>query len=179
MLGVPQSGTGSKTLECRELQRVEDPAPKWRKLGPERRRLRRQVWKVMEKVKVVDKVVVKDWDQYTARHRVLTGGVWPLEASCVVVDGEERWMIDELPADLSEQIFMQQRDMGVEHKEEWEQECCCSDWRPGLEEEQEEQVCWAGEPWEQPSEEEGFAPGAEEKLLGEGGSSMRGDARWR
>ena len=43
MLGVPQSGPGSRTLECRELQRVEDSAPKWRKAGSERRRLRRQV----------------------------------------------------------------------------------------------------------------------------------------
>ena len=88
-------------------------------------------------------------------------------------------MIDELPADLSEQVFMQQRDMGVELEEEWKQEWGCSGWRPGLGEGQEEQVEWAGEPWEQPSEEEKFAPGVEAKLLGEGGSSMRGDARWK
>ena len=91
----------------------------------------------------------------------------------------ERWLIDELPADLSEQVFLQQRDLGVEHQERWGHEWGCSGWRPGLSEEQEEQVGWKGEMWEQPGAEEGFAPGAEEQLLGEGGGSMRNDGRWK
>ena len=97
----------------------------------------------------------------------------------MVIEGEERWLVDELPADLSEQLYMQQRDMGVEHKGGWQQEWGCSGWRPGLGEELEEQVCWEGELWEQPGEEEGFAPGAEEQLLGEGGDSLRNDSKWR
>jgi hypothetical protein len=32
------------------------------------------------------------------RWRVSKGDVWPVEASCVMVEGEERWVLDELPA---------------------------------------------------------------------------------
>ena len=67
-------------------------------------------------------VVVREWDQYTDRDRVYTGGVWPVEATCVILEGEERWLIDELPADLSEQVFMQQRELGVENDPDWRKE---------------------------------------------------------
>ena len=32
--------------------------------------------------------------------------VWPVEASCVLVEGEERWVMDQLPAELNEQADM-------------------------------------------------------------------------
>ena len=31
-------------------------------------------------------------DTATGRNRVQKGGMWPVEASCILVDGEERWM---------------------------------------------------------------------------------------
>ena len=45
-----------------------------------------------------------------------------------------------------------------------------------------EQSCtvdWVGESWEQKGDEENFAKGAEQQLLGEGHSSMRGDPKWQ
>ena len=123
-------------------------------------------------------VVVKEWDQYTGRDRVYTGGMWPVEASCVVIEGEERWMIDELPTDLSELVFMQQRGLGIEHEPGWKKEWSCSGWRPGVGGEQKDITSWGGSMWEQADAEEGFAPGVEEQLLGEGGDNMRSDTRW-
>ena len=43
----------------------------------------------------------KVWDALAERRWVGKGGVWPVEASCVLVEGEERWVLDELPAELS------------------------------------------------------------------------------
>ena len=50
----------------------------------------------------------KVWDASAERWRVGKGGVWPVGASCVLVEGEERWVLDELPAELSEQAYMWQ-----------------------------------------------------------------------
>ena len=52
----------------------------------------------------------KVWDASAQRWRVGKGGVWPEEAcaSCVPVEAEERWVLDELPAELSEQAYMWQ-----------------------------------------------------------------------
>ena len=100
MLGVPQSGPGNRHLWCTELERVSEAPPKWRKAVSKRKELRKQVWGLTETMADVDMVLVKEWDPYTERHCVQTGGVWPVEASCVVIKGRERWLIDELPAFL-------------------------------------------------------------------------------
>ena len=47
----------------------------------------------------------KVWDATTERWRVDAGGVWQVEASCVLADGAERWVLDELPAELNELEF--------------------------------------------------------------------------
>ena len=82
-------------------------------------------------------------------------------------------------ADLSEQVFMQLREHGLEHSQEGQQEWNCSSWRPGVLLEQEVIVCWKGESWSQQGAEECFAPGAELQLLGEGHDSMCSDAKWK
>ena len=56
----------------------------------------------MEVQMLLDKV----WDASAGRLRVGKGGVWLVEASCVLVEGEERWVLDELPAELTEQAYM-------------------------------------------------------------------------
>ena len=76
------------------------------------------------------------WDESAGRYRVDKGGVWPVVASFVLVDGEERWVLDELPAQLSEQAYMWQRENELDEDRDWEQEWQCSGWRPGAEEEQ-------------------------------------------
>ena len=43
------------------------------------------------------------------------GGV---EASCVVLEEDQRWLLDALPAELSEQVFMQLREEVLEHSQE-------------------------------------------------------------
>ena len=44
----------------------------------------------------------KVWDASARRLRVGKGGVWPVETRCVLVEGEERRVLDELPGELSE-----------------------------------------------------------------------------
>ena len=50
----------------------------------------------------------KVWGASAERWRVGTGGVWPVKASCILVGGGERWVLNELPAKLSEQAYMWQ-----------------------------------------------------------------------
>ena len=45
-------------------------------------------------------------------------GVWPVEASCVMTEEGQRWLLDALPAELSEQVFMQLREEVLEHSQE-------------------------------------------------------------
>jgi hypothetical protein len=90
-----------------------------------------------------------------------------------MVEGEERWVLDELPAELSEQAYMWQWEQGVDGDDDQRQEWQCSGWRPGAEEVQVNTMDWTGSPWEQQGAEEDFAEGAEQQLLGEGHSSLR------
>ena len=143
------------------------------------KRSRRQLWKVEETTVKVQMSLEKVWDDSAERWRVGKGRVWPVEASCVMVDGEERWVLDELPAELSEQAYMWQWEQGVDGSDEQRQEWQCSGWRPGVQEKQLGTVEWIGSPWEQQGTEEGFAVGAEQQLLGEGHSSMRDDRKWQ
>jgi hypothetical protein len=46
--------------------------------------------------------LTKVWDTTTERNRVQKGGVWPMEASCVMTEEDQRWLLDALPAELSE-----------------------------------------------------------------------------
>ena len=96
MLGVPQSGPGSDHVECRQLARVGGQLPKWMNRGPSQSELRRQLWKVEEPTVKVQMSLEKVWDDSAERWRVGRGGVWPVEAICVMVEGEERWVLDEL-----------------------------------------------------------------------------------
>ena len=52
-------------------------------------------------------------------------------------------------------------------------------WRLGAAEERLGTVDWMGESWEQHGDEEDFAEGVEQQLLGEGHNSMRGDQEWQ
>ena len=63
-------------------------------------RLKRQLWKVEEDTVEVQMTLDKVWDASAERWRVgklYKGGVWPVEASCVLVEGEEWWVLDVLP----------------------------------------------------------------------------------
>ena len=103
-----------------------------------------------------------------------------MEASYVLVDGEERWVLDELLAELSEQAYMCQREQGVDGEDDRRQGWLCSGWSPGAAEEQLGIVDWMGEPGEQNSkgDEEDFAEGVEQQLMVEGHGSMRSDQKW-
>ena len=57
--------------------------------------------------------------------RVGAGGVWPVGASCVQVDGAKRWVLDELPAELSEQAHMRLWEQGVDGGDTRRQEWSC------------------------------------------------------
>ena len=155
-------------MQVRELARVGGSPPKWMNKGTSQSALRRQLWKMEEATVQVDMKLSKVWDTSTERSRVQEGGVWPVEASCVVLEEGQRWLLDALPAELSEQVFMQLREVGLEHSQGGQQEWSCSRWKPGALEEQEQVVSWKGESWSQQGAEECFAPGAELQLLGEG-----------
>ena len=106
VLGIPQSGSGRDHLVCKQLGRAEGQLPRWMHRGPSQNRLRRRLWKVEGGTVEVPMKLGKVWDASAAeRWMVDTGGVWPVGASCIVVDGEERWVLDELPAELSEQAY--------------------------------------------------------------------------
>ena len=66
--------------------------------------LRRQLCEVEEGIVRVHMGLCKVWDGAAGRHRVKVGGVWLVEASCVLVEGEVRWVLalDELPVELSD-----------------------------------------------------------------------------
>ena len=66
------------------------------------------------------------WDASAERWRVGKGGVWPVEARCVLAEGEERWVRDGLPAELSEQAYMWQWEQGMDGDDTWRQEWMCS-----------------------------------------------------
>ena len=170
-MGIPQSGPCSRCLECRELARADGPPPKWMGRGTSQSALRRQLWKVEEITVQVGMRLTKVWDAFTERSRVHKGGVWPVEASCVVLEEDQRWLLDALPAELSEQVFMQLREEGLEHSQGGQQEWRCSNWKLGVPEEQEGTVCWKGESWSHQSAEECFASGAELQLLGGEGTT--------
>ena len=110
MLGIPQSGPGSSHVVCKQLGRVKSQLPRWMGRGPSQSKLRRQLWKVEVYIGTVEVQMSLDkvWDASTGRLRVGKGGVWPVEASCVLVEGEESWVLDELPAELNarEQAYM-------------------------------------------------------------------------
>ena len=88
------------------------------------------------------------------------------------MEGGLRWILDRLPAELSEQVYMQQREQGVENEGGWRQEWSCSGWVPGLDEDLVTEVGWQGERWEQKGAKEMMAGGVELQLLGEGRGSM-------
>ena len=54
----------------------------------------------------VDTRLIKVWDTSTERSRAQKGGVWPVEASYVVLEEGQRWLLDALPTKLSEQVSM-------------------------------------------------------------------------
>ena len=68
----------------------------------------------------------KVWDASTEWWGVGTGGVWPVEASGILVDGAERWVLDELPAELSEQAYMWQGEQGMGGEDDRRQEWLCT-----------------------------------------------------
>jgi hypothetical protein len=82
------------------------------------------------------------------------------------MEGEERRVLDQLPAELSEQAYMWQWDLEVDGDSYWRQEWLCSGWKPGAGEEQLGIVDWVVESLEQEGAEEGFAEGAEQQYEG-------------
>ena len=61
-----------------------------------------QLWRVDETSTQVDMKLTKVWDTSTERSRMQKGGVWPVGASCVMLEEGQRWLLDALPAELSE-----------------------------------------------------------------------------
>ena len=110
-------------MECRQLARVGGQLPKWMNGGPSQSELRRQLWKVEESTVKVQMSLEKVWYDSAKKRRVGRGGVWPVEASCVMVEGEERWVLDELPAELSEQAYMWQWEQGVDGDDDQGRNC--------------------------------------------------------
>ena len=102
-----------------------------------------------------------------------------MEASFAMVEGEERCVLDELPAELSEQAYMWQWEQGEDGDSNRREEWMCSGWRHGAEEELLNTVDWVESPWEQKRAEEDFAEGAEQQLLGGGHNNMRDDKKWQ
>jgi hypothetical protein len=52
------------------------------------------MWRVEEGTVEVQMTLDKVWRASAERWRVSKGGVWPVEASCVLVEGEERRVLD-------------------------------------------------------------------------------------
>ena len=125
---------GDTTVRARQ-QPQECQLPKWMSRGPSQSELSRQLWKVEDGTVEVQMTLGKVWDDSAERWRVGKGGPWPVEASCVMVEDEERWVLDELPAELSKQAYMWQWEQGVDGDDNQRQEWQCSGWRPGTEEE--------------------------------------------
>ena len=79
----------------------------------------------------------KVWDEAAGRLRVEEGGCgqWR-QAVCWSTGGEERWVLDEVPAELSEQAYMWQMEEGLDGSSTGRIEWSCPGWKPGAEEEQ-------------------------------------------
>ena len=90
MLGIPQPGPGSGHAVCKQLSRVKGQLLRWTSRGPSQSELRRQLWKVEAGTVEVQMSLDKVWDVSAGRLRVGKGGVWPVEANCVLAEGEER-----------------------------------------------------------------------------------------
>ena len=90
--------------------------------------------------------LVKLLDPDVDRHRVQSGGVWPVGASRMI-DEKSCWVLNEIPAELCEQLFMQQRElpMGIENERGHWEESGCSDWRPQVSGEWTADVEWTGQ----------------------------------
>ena len=58
--------------------------------GTSQSALRRQLWKMEETTVQVGMRLTKVWDTSTERSRVHMGGIWPVEASCVVLEEGQR-----------------------------------------------------------------------------------------
>ena len=144
MMGIPQSGPGNGHVLCKQLSRVEGQLPRWMGRGPSQSELRWQIWKVEAGTVEVQMTLDKVWDASAGRLRVIKGGVWPMEASCVVVEGEKRWVLDELLAELSEQAYMWQWGHGMDGDSNRRRERQCSGWNPGAAEVQMGTVNWMG-----------------------------------
>ena len=86
VLGIPQSGPGRDHLVCKQLGRAEGQLPRRVHRGPSQSRLRRQLWEVEGDTVEVPMKLGEVWDASAERWRVDTGGVWPVEASCILVD---------------------------------------------------------------------------------------------
>ena len=78
ILGIPQSGPGSRHVVCKQLGRVEGQLPRWMGRGPSQSELRRQLWKVGAGTVEVKMSLDKVWDASAERLRVSKGGVWPV-----------------------------------------------------------------------------------------------------
>ena len=86
---------------------MEWDLPRWVHGGSSQSELRGRLWKVKEGTVGVPMELCKVWDASAERWRVGSGGmyVWPVEASCVLANGAERWVLDELPPELSQQAY--------------------------------------------------------------------------
>ena len=171
-------------MQCLPLYRVDIAAPGWMRRGVSQPKMRQAVWRQAEDeegrqvVVEVDMKLVKILDVDVDRNRVQTGGVWPVGASRMI-DEKSCWLLNEIPAELCEQLFMQQREMGIEQEKEHRWEWDCSDWMPQISEEWTADVRWTGQCWDRPQEDEGFGQGDEERLLGEGWGGLRCDRKWQ
>ena len=70
-MGVPQSGPGSKHLECRQMMRTDEAEPAWLGKGKGHRKgrsLRRVLWSTSEQVAQVGMIVELEWEESTGRH---------------------------------------------------------------------------------------------------------------
>ena len=72
----------------------------------------------------------------------------------MMLEKGQRWLLDALPAELSEQVFMQLREEGLEHSQEGQQEWGCSRWELARLEEQVGTMSWKGGCWGQQGAEE-------------------------
>ena len=84
----------------------------------------------------------------------------------MMIGGGERWVLDELPAELSEQAYMWQWEHGMDGDSNRRREWQCSGRKPGAAEAQLGTMNWVGSMWEQEADEEDFVEGAEQQLFG-------------
>ena len=84
--------------------RVEGQLPRWMHRGPSQGRLRRQLWKVEEGTVQVPMKLGKVWDACLSRE---VEGWYRRDVAngSELHTGGERWVLGELPAELSEQAY--------------------------------------------------------------------------